>query len=84
MGDGFAKEFLGEIVGGEQGAAAEDDQAFQRILELAHVAGPVVPLEGFEQRIVDLARLEIVGAADLVEEEAGEQGEVLRSLAQRR
>src|SRR5205823_4587333 len=61
----------------------EDEGAVQRILELAHVARPLVPAQELQRGAADpLPRP--LGAVELGEECADEQLDVPRALAQRR
>jgi hypothetical protein len=65
-------------------APGEDDGAMQDVLELAHVAGPVVAREHLEGTGRHAAHVAVALAGDLAHEVLDECGNVLAPLAERR
>ena len=81
---GFVGERRQMLALDAQRARIEDQHALDHVLQFAHVAGPVVLLEGFERLFADLHARAAVLAAELGEEFADQERDVLLALAQRR
>ena len=64
--------------------AREHDESLDEVLKLADVAGPVVLLQGFEERGFEFGRRADVLLGGLRCEVRGEDGDVFAPLAQRR
>src|SRR3954466_15442868 len=80
-----ALEPRGQIARLDHGAAAEEHGAFDRVFELAHVAGPAVRAEHLGGLPRDLRDAVAAGlGARSLEEETGEGGDVLGAVAQGR
>src|SRR5579859_2313268 len=72
-------------VGAERRRHAHDDELFEVIAKLAHVAGPAVSAQRFEQGRVGLdVHVEPAIVGDGLEHRADEQGQILAALAKRR
>src|SRR4029450_3852145 len=73
----------GQLLEADRPRGGPDDDALEDVLELADVPRPGVPQEPRERLRREPTRGETVDAADLVQEQADEPGEVLAPLAQR-
>ena len=76
-------ELRREVLDLDRLARAERDRVFQRVLELADVSGPGAGLQHV-QRVGRETQRPARAAADVREEVLGDEGDVLRPLAQRR
>src|SRR5438132_13499861 len=74
----------GQLTARDYLPAREDDRALDDVLELAHVAGPVVLHETFERLFADRRRLGGRAVTVLREEVLDERGDVLFPIAERR
>jgi hypothetical protein len=76
----------GSMVAGADDArfGLQDRRPLDDVLQLAHVARPVVPLEQPERLGLHVAERRVVALGDLVQEVPAQLGHVLRPLAQRR
>jgi hypothetical protein len=80
---GGARGGEGEVVGFEEGGRlAEDDGAFDDVLEFADVAGPVVVVEGLEAGVAEARDMDAVLAGEALEEVLGEKGDILPAFAE--
>src|SRR5579884_2977378 len=62
---------------------AHDHQPLDQVLQLAHVAGPRVPLEDLQHGGRELARPPVVGPCELLQKMMGQHRDVFGSLPQR-
>ena len=67
----------------QAGVAAKDDGALDDVLQLAHVAGPVMGLQRRQARVGNAVHARAVFAGEARHELMGEKGDVLLVLAQR-
>ena len=79
---GGAADGVGQVVEGDDVASGQDDGAVDGVLQLAHVAGPVVGVEGGDGGVVEAAQaLFIIGA---LQEALGQRRNLFAPLPQRR
>ena len=64
--------------------AAQNDGAFDDVLQFAHVAGPVMVLQERAWRLGETLDVDAVFAAETAHEFLGQKRHVLAALAQRR
>src|SRR5436309_5889114 len=72
-----------EVLGPQVGVARQDDAALDAVLQLAHVAGPGVPLDRAQPGLGEALEATPVLAGVVVEEVGGEDAGVVAAVAQR-
>src|ERR1051326_392037 len=79
-----AEELVGEAVDRQRIAAGHDERAVDHVAQLAHVAVPLVLLQRLDEVGVDVLHLLLFRLVQLLQEEMGEERDILEALAQRR
>src|ERR1051326_5980000 len=79
-----AEELVGEAVDRQRISARHDERAVDHVAQLAHVAVPLVRLQGPDEFGLDVLDLLVFVLIELLQEEMREKRAVLEALAQRR
>ena len=79
-------DVVGQRVGADRPAAGrrQDQQPLDDVAQLAHVARPVVALQGRQRVLADRPRRQAGGVGDALQQVVGDFGDVLAALAERR